>query len=260
MKFRGAKVFAFCVFCLTVLMHASVFAQQATPPDCSSICNVPASQLTLMLDMARELTNAIKTQWTAGDYIGKYVSPNRFEWNTFTPPKQGLADKLATNISQKLNFVAATTAIFTSPQQWWGVTDIFAGILALFKNGVFMRDLQSVQKMDALLTQKKYELGLWWGWFETISPTNVKVFQSILQSYKTKWLLTGSYAISSDTTYQNMTFFIERLLIAMKTFLSVNPYLQRGCQYYEWSRHYLFSMHSILFSENSISPRKDFYL
>ena len=92
--------------------------------------------------------------------MGKYVNPNRFVGEKFSPPKQNILGKTATNLGKKLDFLAATTAIFASPQQLGGVVDILAGMFTLFKNRVFGRDLQVVETLDASITQKRYELGL----------------------------------------------------------------------------------------------------
>lgn len=229
MKFLCTKISIISVFCVTGFLCTWVFAQTTPAPECSNICNVAAPEFTLMLDLARDLINSIKTQWTAGDYIGKYVDPNWFEGNIFNPPQQSIKDKVITNLSQKLNFVAATTAIFTSPQQWWGLKDLFAGIIILFKNKVFFRDLQAVQTIDALLTQKKYELGMWWGWYAEVSDANLQVFQKVLDTYKVKGLLTWSNSIDW-ILYSEMADFIARLLSTMKTFVSTNATSQFTAQ------------------------------
>ncbi|MEI7562300.1 MAG: hypothetical protein WCJ39_00870 [bacterium] len=56
----------------------------------------------------------------------------------------------------------------------------------MFKDSAFLRDLRTLQDIQALLTQKKYELGLGGGWFSPINDANRKKIQMILTAYKKK--------------------------------------------------------------------------
>ncbi len=213
---------------LLLLSWAGVFAQTTNDVSkqyCESIniCGSAPQEFTRMMDLAQELINAMHTIGTKWEYIGKYVNPNRFEGDTFIPPKLGVVSKITKNVWQKLNFLAATTAIFTSPQQWWWLKDMFAGILTLFKNKIFGRDLQVVEKIDASLTQKRYELWLWWGWIAvTINDANVNHIQKILDAYQKKGLLTKTSSISNGASYVNVASMVGRILAAMKSYLATN--------------------------------------
>jgi hypothetical protein len=49
--------------------------------------------------------------------LGKYVNPNWFAGEKFSPPDMGIVKKLTTSLAQKLDFLLATTAVFASPEQ-----------------------------------------------------------------------------------------------------------------------------------------------
>lgn len=220
-KFCIAVIFGFFVF-----WQMGVFAQDTTSDDayCQSIsiCGSSAKEFTLMIEFSQEILNAIKTVGTEWSYLGKFVNPNRFVWDKFSPPAMGILGKAATSIAQKLDFLLATTAIFTSPQQWWWLKDIFAGILILFKNKVFARDMQRVEKLDSAVTQTRYELGLWWGWTKTVRSENVKKFQKVMSDYVAKWLLDKNSKISDGVKYNAITAMAGRIDSALKSFLSLN--------------------------------------
>lgn len=221
---RNCKLGIAVIFGFFVFWQMGVFAQTTSSDDayCQSIsiCGSAAKEFTLMIEFSQELLAAIKTVWTQWSYLGKYVSPDRFVWNTFSPPQQGILGKAATSLGQKLNFLLATTAIFTSPQQAGGLKDIFAGIMVLFKNSVFARDLQRVEKLDSDVTQKRYELGLGWWWTKTIRTENIKVFQAIIDGYIAKWLLDKSSKISDGAKYSSITTMVGSIDAALKWFLS----------------------------------------
>lgn len=220
MTLRG-KVFFVCIALILVVINpASVFAQTA---DCSdtTICWSPPKEFTLMMDFAIEMITAIKTMGTEGDYLGKPVNPNRFEGDTFKPLQQNIKTRASRLLEQTLSFMTATTAIFTSPQQWGGVQDLLAGIMILFKNKVFARDLQAVERIDSALSQKKYELGMWWWRTAKVNDANIQVFQSILTKYKNAWLFT-EVKISQGVTYSAIAGFLGSMLMAIKSYLSLN--------------------------------------
>lgn len=224
---RNCKLCIAVIFGFFVFGQISVFAQTPTIDDsafCStiSICGSSSKEFTLMLEFSEELINAIKTVGTEWKYLGKYVNPNWFVGDKFTPPDMGLLKQATTSLTQKLDFLLATTAIFTSPQQWWGLKDIFAGILTLFKNKVFSRDLQRVEKLDADITQKRYELGLGWGWTKTVRAENLTIFQKIIDKYIDKWLFDTTSTISDGVTYNTITSMAGRIDTALKSFLSLN--------------------------------------
>jgi hypothetical protein len=221
---RNCKLCIAVIFGFFVFGQISVFAQTTNDSYCESvsICGSAPKEFTMMTEFTQEMLNAIKTMGTEWSYLGKYVNPNRFVGDKFSPPDQWIIGKAATNLWQKLDFVLATTAIFTSPQQWWGLKDLFAGILTLFKNSVFARDLQRVEKLDAAVTQTRYELGLGWWWGKTIRAENRVKFKAILDAYITKWLLDKNSTISDGVTYNNITAMAGRIDSALKSFLSLN--------------------------------------
>ncbi|MFA7717306.1 MAG: hypothetical protein WC875_01150 [Candidatus Absconditabacterales bacterium] len=216
-------------------MNISVFAEGTSelPDFCqnTTICGSAPKEFTMIMDFSRELLNSIKTIGPQGDYLGKYVNPNRFEGDKFVPPQQNIISKGVRNVVQKLDFMAATTAILTSPQQWGGVKDLLAGFVTLFKSNVFERDLKVVEQLDAALTEKRYQIGLAGGWYEQINDANRKKIQGILDKYTKNGLLTSA-SIDDGTTYNNVTAMVGRIVTAMKSFLSFDA----SDQFSSWSR------------------------
>lgn len=187
----------------------------------SSICGTAPEQFTFLMDFVREMMNSIKTIWPQGEYLGKYVNPNRFKWNEFIAPKKTLLGKVATNVANKLKFGLASTAIFSSPVNFAGLKDMLWWVVLLTKNHVFLRDTKLIEKLDTLLNDKKYELGLWWWWNAQIIPENIAIMQGIVNTYKEKWLLVPSSILNPGVSYNNVTSLLTQVLSSAKSFLSL---------------------------------------
>lgn len=186
----------------------------------SSICGTAPEQFTFLMDFAREMSNAMKTMWTQWEYLGKFINPNRFQWNTFVaPPKQTIVGKLAKNISQKVKFAMASLAIFSNLWNFGGLKDMVWWFALLAKNQVFLRDTKLVEKIESQINDKKYELWIWWWRYEEINVENVAVMQAIIQKYIDKWLLQKSSRINPGTSYNNITSLLTQALSAAKSFL-----------------------------------------
>lgn len=184
----------------------------------SSVCGTAPEEFTFLMDFVREMTIAIKTVWTEWTYLGKYVNPNRFQWNTFVAPKQTVLGKVARNVSQKLQFGVATTAIFTSPTNLAGLKDMLWWVVLLAKNHVFLRDDKLVEQMESLVDDKKYELGLWGWWYAQIIPQNRAILQNIIKKYVDKWLL-KEWSVNDGALYNDVTSLLTQVLSAAKSFL-----------------------------------------
>lgn len=211
-------------FGLFVLGQMSVFAQTTIAEETAycksiSICGSAPREFSLMLEFTQELINSIRTVGTQGDYLGRFVNPNWFKWAKFDPPQENLLRKIKTNVYEKADFLIATTAIFVSPQQFGGLTDLFAGISTLFKNKVFNRDLQRVDTIDEAVTQKRYEIGLGWWWLEKINQENIDALNTIVKKYQDLWLLTWS-SIPVGVKYSDVTAMASKLTAALKIFLA----------------------------------------
>jgi len=185
----------------------------------SSVCGTAPEQFTFLMDFVREMMNSIKTMGTQWEYLGKYVNPNRFKWNAFTPPKKTTLGRLARNIWQKLQFGAATAAIIWSPANFAWLKDMFGWVILLFKNRVFLRDSMLIQTLESNLNNKKYELGLWWWRYETVNSENSAILQSIITTYINKWLLLPASKIHPGVTYENVASLLTQVLSSAKTFL-----------------------------------------
>lgn len=184
----------------------------------SSVCGTAPKDFTALLDFVREMTNSIKTIGTEWSYLGQYVNPNRFKWNIFTAPQQSIVGRVARNVSQKIKFGFATTAIFSSPVNVAGLKDMLWWVVLLSKNQVFLRDNKLVEQLESQVNDKKYELGLWGWWYEQVNPENRVIMQGIIKKYIDSWLLTG-WRINAGVSYNNITSLLTQMLSAAKSFL-----------------------------------------
>lgn len=195
--------------------------QPASPETCknSTICGTAPDMFVMMLDFVRDILNSIKTIGTEWEYLGEYVSPNRFQGNDFVPPQKTLVGKVARNTMQKLTFVTALSAVFSDSSDRWGVKEAVGNTILVAKNEVFLRDNTLVEKMESLLNDKKYELGMG-GWRYTgVSDINLVIMNTILEDYKKKWLFIDDSFISKSATYSDITSVLSKILSAMKNFL-----------------------------------------
>lgn len=184
----------------------------------STICWTASEPVTFMLDFVREMINSMKTMWTEWDYLGKYINPNRFEWNTFVPPKKTVVGILAKSIAQKAKFGFASTAVLTSPVNFGWLKDLVWWTILTAKNKVFLRDSKLVEQMESQLSDKKLELGLWWWWYAKINEQNLVLMRAIMDKYIKMWIF-ANWSIENWASYNNVTSFLTSMLSSIKTFL-----------------------------------------
>lgn len=184
-----------------------------------SICGTAPEEMTLLMDFVRDMTNSIKTIGTEWDYLGQYVNANRFKWETFEPPVQGVASKLARNLAQKIKFAIATTAILSNPVNFAWLKDIAWWTVLLTKNKIFLRDSTIIEELESSLSAKKYELGVW-GWYgDQINAENRQIMNGIIKKYKDQLLFLDPSTIAEWATYTNVTSLLTQMLSSAKTFL-----------------------------------------
>lgn len=211
------------VFSLPVFsVFTCVYAADEVVCANSNICAAPPPGFKLMTSFIREMATAIKTVGTRDPYIGKYVSPSWFQAGQFVPPKESLLGKFTRNIKQKLQSILAITAVFTDLRDFGGVKDFAGWFVILFRNKVFFRDYKALMDIDSLISDKKYELGIGWGWAEKLNEANFKMFQDILDKYGPdgEWLFKTA-KIEDDTTYRHIIMLMTRINSSLKTFLAV---------------------------------------
>jgi len=187
----------------------------------SNICSSAPLGFRLMTDFIKEMILAIKTVGTRDPYLGQYVSPAWFEGNQFNPPKEGLVSKLIRNLKQKMQSVVAVTAVFTDLQNFGGLKDMAWWFIILFKRQVFLRDYKTLMEIDTLISDKKYELGLWGWWTAELTDVNQKMFQKIFDKYGPNgaWLFTQA-TINTNATYRQITTLMMRINSSLKTFIA----------------------------------------
>ncbi|MCX6824489.1 MAG: hypothetical protein NT085_05190 [candidate division SR1 bacterium] len=240
------KVAALTIILVSVITFVNNFSFAATPaltPDqladretayCaqSSICGTAPEQFTFLMDFVREMTNAIKTVGPQGEYLGKYVNPNRFKGTEFSAPKKTILGRFASNVANKAKFALATLTILSNPVNFGGLKDMVGGVTLLAKNKIFLRDNKIIEDTESLVNDKKYELGLGGGWYAQIIPENRAIMQAIIDTYKAKGLLVDSSIIKDGTTYNNVTALLTQALSSAKSFL----YFGTTSQFDEMSR------------------------
>jgi len=217
---RNCKLGIAVIFGFVVLRQWGVFAQEdMSYCKQSTICGTAPVEFTMMLSFAQELITTIKTVGTQWEYLWRYVNPNWFVGTVFAPPEQNIIGRAATNVGQKMNYLAATTAIFVSPKQRWWIKELLAGILVLFHPDVFARDLKRIEQLQSDITQKRYELGIGGWWSKTVRAENVALLQKVIDGYVAKWLL-RSASIVDGMTYNDVTAVASTIANALSMFLS----------------------------------------
>ncbi len=196
-----------------VTVSKDIYCQSTT------ICGTVSQPLSLLMDFVNEMINTIHTQGTEWTYLGQYVNPNRFQWSVFAPPAQTVVSRVARNVSQKLKFSMATTAIFFNPVNFWGAKDIAGWTTLLTKNKVFLRDTKLIETLESQLATKKYELGVGGGWYEQINNQNLMIMRNILQKYIEAGIFQPWSVINDGVSYNNITSMLTSILSAAKSFL-----------------------------------------
>ncbi|MFA5748154.1 MAG: hypothetical protein WC872_03525 [Candidatus Absconditabacterales bacterium] len=220
-------VFVF-VYLLQNIFSFSVYAiNEKVPVNCesSNICGSSSDEFNLTLNFMQDILNTIKTIGPQGDWLGKYVNPNWFDGNKFSPPDMSLIGEGSRNISQKISTSIADLAIFTDFTNRGGIKDESLGIIILAKNKIFLRDRKKLEEMDRKITAKKYELGVGGGWYASISQSNLKLINSIIAKYVSNGLLIRG-ELEQGIWYQDVTSMLTRINSALKSFLFVGKISQ----------------------------------
>lgn len=191
------------------------FAQETN--DCN-VCMTSAEEFDMLLNMTNELVNYIKTTGKEWNYIWDYINPNRYEWTKFNPPS---TKKRLTNLVLQAESVITTTALMVSPRKVAWLDNYFYWFMLMFKNKVFPRDYKKILDMESRISDKIYELWLWWWYLEKINEKNTDDIKKILEKYKEKWLL-SNYYISQGITYKNIVDQANSITSKLKNFLATN--------------------------------------
>ena len=180
--------------------------------------------------------NSMKTIGTQWEYLGQYINPDRYAGNVFTPPANTAMSKTMRNISQKAKFALATTAIFSSPVNLAGLKDVVWWTVLLAQefsaqDQVLFRDVKLIEWLESQVSDKRYELGLWWWRYTKINATNRKTMEAIIQKYIDAWLL-SQWTIADGVLYNNVSSLLVSTLSAAKTFLYFNRIDQFSADYF----------------------------
>lgn len=186
------------------------------------VCMTSAEEFDMILNMTNDLINYIKTTWKEWDYIWEYINPNRYEWAKFNPPS---TKKKLSNIILKSESLITTVALLFSPTKLAWVEDFAFGFMIMFKNKVFPRDYKKILDIESRISDKIYELGLWWWYYEKINDINKKDIDKILSKYKSKWILL-SYYLDNDITYKNIVDQANEITSSLKSFLATKETAQ----------------------------------
>ena len=213
---------AFCLPIFSVYTSAQMTSWVADPCVNSNICSAPPPAFRLMTSFIKEMIIAIKTVGTRNPYVGQYVSPSRFQGNEFKPPKEGLTSKFMRNLRQKWQSMLAITAVFTDLENLGGLKDFAWWLIILVKKKVFLRDYKTLMKIDSMISDKKYELGLGGWWTAKLTEANQKMFQKIFDKYgpSGEWLFKEGTVINQHATYRQITTLMMRMNSSLKTFIA----------------------------------------
>lgn len=226
------------IFILSSFFPVCTFAQRTgfwqINCEMSNICWSAPETFRMINDFVQEMTNSIKTIWTEWKYAGKYVNPNRFEGNKFSPPAQNLVQGALTNVDQKISTVTALGAIAGSLQDRWWVKDLAWSTAISSKNKVFARDWKTLEGLSSLVNDKKYELWLGWWWYDSVNESNIKIMNAIIQKYSKKWILISSSKIENGVKYNNIISMLSSLLSAMKSVIAFDSVTQFDNDYSRW--------------------------
>ncbi len=198
-----------------LLINNQVFAQESNT---CTVCSLPAQEFDMILNMTNELVNYIKTTGKEWDYIWDYINPNRYAWNKFTPPSN---KKKLTNLVLKTESLITSTALILAPTKFWWIEDYIFWFSLMFKNKVFPRDYKKILDIEGRISDKIYELWLWWWYYSQINGTNINDIKNILKKYKEKWLL-SSYYLSEDIRYKDIVNQANKIASSLKNFLATN--------------------------------------
>lgn len=196
-----------------LFINSLSFAQETN--ECK-VCRTSSEEFDMILNMTNELSNYIKTVWKEGNYIWEYINPNRYEWTKFNPPS---TKKRITNLVLKTESAITTTALIVSPRKFWWLEDYLFWFILMFKNKVFPRDYKKILDVEWRISDKIYELWLWWWYYSKINESNIKDIKQILDKYKDKWLL-GSFYIDKDVRYKDIVNQCNKITSSLKNFLA----------------------------------------
>lgn len=196
-----------------LFINSLSFAQETN--ECK-VCRTSSEEFDMILNMTNELSNYIKTVWKEGNYIWEYINPNRYEWTKFNPPS---TKKRITNLVLKTESAITTTALIVSPRKFWWLEDYLFWFILMFKNKIFPRDYKKILDMEWRISDKIYELWLWWWYYSKINESNIKDIKQILDKYKDKWLL-GSFYIDKDVRYKDIVNQCNKITSSLKNFLA----------------------------------------
>lgn len=189
------------------------FAQETN--ECK-VCRTSSEEFDMILNMTNEMVNYIKTIWKEWNYIWDYINPNRYEWNKFNPPT---TKKRLTNLVLQSESLITTTALIVSPKKIGWLEDYLFWFMLLFKNKVFPRDYKKILDTEGRISDKIYELWLWWWYYSKINKENIKDIEKILNKYKDKWLLLDFY-IDESTKYKDIVSQWNQITSSLKNFLA----------------------------------------
>jgi hypothetical protein len=231
------KIFIIMILVVTLnFFSLKVFAQDSDYCQSSGICWAPSDEFKNITSFMKEVIGSIKTIGTRDPYVGEKVSPNWFKaWN-FDPPKQWFVSKLVQEIRNNLLAWVAVISVFTQIRNLGWISDFALSFFVLFKNDVFIRDYKTLSDIDWQINQKKLELGLGWGWFQSPNKANLDQLNKILDKYS-KWnqAIFISAKINDNASYEWILMKIVKINSAMKSFIS----LWKVDQFGQWTEEFV---------------------
>lgn len=169
--------------------------------------------VTLINSFTTEILGTIKTIGTEAPYVGKYVSPSRFDSGKFIAPKQNILSKTTRRARETLWSALAVRRIHL---EFSDLANIWDSLSVMARNKTIIRDRQKVWRIEQDINKKKYELSVWWGWTDKIAWVTLENMQDIIERYKWLWVLDAWTEISNWAEYWDLIMLLWKTNSSLK--------------------------------------------
>ena len=169
--------------------------------------------VTLINSFTTEILWTIKTIGTEAPYVGKYVSPSRFDSGKFIAPKQNLLSKTTRRARETLWSALAVRRIHL---EFSDLANIWDSLSVMARNKTIIRDRQKVWRIEQDINKKKYELSVWWWRTDKIAWVTLENMKEIIERYKWLWVLWDWTEIANWAEYWDLIMLLWKTNSSLK--------------------------------------------
>lgn len=167
-------------------------------------CNGTPAKLLQINSMTRELLSTIQTVGTKEPYLGKPVSPVRFEDGTFNPPPTRTISKILRRAREGVGSILGVERVFIENDVWLSILESENSSEITKKGKIYKRDREKMEAVKEEVSNKKYALSVG-GWRNSaVKSKTLQKMQKIIQSYIDKGLLDKHSKIVEGVTYSQV--------------------------------------------------------